>query len=176
MIGPQRALHGSEPVGFRRITDLFRRADLGFANAEGSIFDLKSFSGYPAAETGGGYPAYEGETAKDIRAAGIRLVSKANNHVMDWGPPGGQTKQLPDEWYETVVPVSIYTNARLSEIRLYPAVIESSGGPAGGLPRPADAAQAMKILQRMKGLSARFGTVVSIEGSIGIIRPVYDHD
>jgi hypothetical protein len=104
------------------------------------------------------------------------LIFDFNHGSRTYQAPGGQTKQLPDEWYETVVPVSIYTNARLSEIRLYPAVIESSGGPAGGLPRPADAAQAMKILQRMKGLSARFGTVVSIEGSIGIIRPVYDHD
>ena len=64
------------------------------------------------------------------------LIFDFNHGSRTYQAPGGQTKQLPDEWYETVVPVSIYTNARLSEIRLYPAVIESSGGPAGGLPTP----------------------------------------
>lgn len=88
MIGPARSLRGAKLPGFGRIADLFRDADLGFANQEGSIFDLKTFRGYPSAENGGGYPVYPVEAAKFIRAAGIRVVSKANNHAIDWGPEG----------------------------------------------------------------------------------------
>lgn len=420
MIGPDHSLKGANLSGFERIADLFRKADLGFANQEGSIFDLKMFKGYPSAENGGGYPAYPVEAAKVLRAAGIRVVSKANNHVIDWGPeglvatlktlaaagiaqagsglslrearqpvyvntpqgkaavistastfppaavagpsverhgvvsrprpglsplhvlqirlitehqlamlraiagpiastvpghpselrisdqifrvakrdgttwvmdpadeaavlnsirqarsksrfilftihahetagnvddmppsefepmvlhkaneapspndptpanflpvlfhkaidagadavvrtgphalngieiykgrpifyslgslildfhgrrtyhaPDGKTIYLPDEWFETVIPVTTFEHGRVSEIKLYPAVIDSRGDATGGLPHPANPRQARSILQRMKTMSAKFGTVVSIKGNIGVIRPVY---
>jgi poly-gamma-glutamate capsule biosynthesis protein CapA/YwtB (metallophosphatase superfamily) len=421
MIGPDHSLKGTPHPGFEQIADLFRHADLGFANQEGSIFDLKKFTGYPSAENGGGYPVYPVETAEALRAAAIRVVSKANNHAIDWGheglvatlntlaaagiaqagaglslaearqpvyvdtpkgvaalistastfppaavagpalerqgvksrprpglsplhvrqirlitedqlaelraiagpiasavpgkknelrisdqifrasnhdgttwemdpadegailasiqearskasfvvftihahqtagnvddmppaefeamvlhqaneapspddpepadflpilfhkaidsgadavvrtgphslngieiykgrpifyslgslildfhgartyrAPGGTVKYLPDDWFETVIPVCTFQNGRLSEIKLYPAVIDSSGDSSGGLPHPANPQQAQRILQRIKTLSARYGTVVSIQGDIGIITPVYN--
>jgi poly-gamma-glutamate synthesis protein (capsule biosynthesis protein) len=87
MIGPYHPLDAEEP-GFARVAALFQSADLGFANQEGSIFDLKTFTGFPAAETGGGYPLQGEAAAPAIRAMGVRLVSKANNHATDWGPEG----------------------------------------------------------------------------------------
>jgi poly-gamma-glutamate capsule biosynthesis protein CapA/YwtB (metallophosphatase superfamily) len=421
MIGPDHSLKGAENPGFEQIADLFRHADLDFANQEGSIFDLKKFAGYPSAENGGGYPLYPVETARVLKAAGIRVVSKANNHVIDWGPeglvatlktltaagiaqagaglslaearqpvyidtpkgvaalistastfppaavagpaierhgvksrprpglsplhvrqinlitddqlaalrviagpvaspvpgkanelrvsdqifraskhdgttwemdpgdeaailtsigearskarfvvftihahetagnvddmpaaefeamvlhkaneapspddpepadflpvlfhkaidagadavvrtgphslngieiykgrpifyslgslifdfhgartyraPDGIVKYLPDNWFETVIPVCTFKNGRVSEIRLHPAVIDSSGDSSGGLPHPANPEQTRHILQRIKSLSARFGTIVTIKGDIGIIRPVYN--
>jgi poly-gamma-glutamate synthesis protein (capsule biosynthesis protein) len=87
MIGPFHELDGSD-AGFRRVAALFQGADLGFANAEVSIFDLATFTGYPAAENGGGYPVQKPQAAKDIRAMGVTLVSKANNHATDWGAEG----------------------------------------------------------------------------------------
>jgi poly-gamma-glutamate synthesis protein (capsule biosynthesis protein) len=87
MIGPFHPLDRSDP-GFAAVAALFQGADLGFANAEGSIFDLADFAGYPAAETGGGYPVQTPRAAQDIRAMGIGVVSKANNHATDWGAEG----------------------------------------------------------------------------------------
>jgi poly-gamma-glutamate synthesis protein (capsule biosynthesis protein) len=66
----------------------FRSADLGFANMEGSLFDLAGFRGWQAAENGGGYPIAPAAVARDLRSLGITVVSKANNHGTDWGTEG----------------------------------------------------------------------------------------
>ncbi|MET0239029.1 MAG: CapA family protein [Sphingobium sp.] len=88
MIGPYRAMDGIDDPGFAEVVALFRASDTGFANQEGAIFDLADFAGFPAAETGGGYPLSPRATATGLRAMGITLVSKANNHATDWGVPG----------------------------------------------------------------------------------------
>jgi poly-gamma-glutamate capsule biosynthesis protein CapA/YwtB (metallophosphatase superfamily) len=88
MIGPYRTLPATPDPGFARVIALFRGADLGFANQEGSIFDLKTFPGTPAAENGGGYPLQPSSFARDLKAIGITMVSKANNHATDWGTEG----------------------------------------------------------------------------------------
>jgi poly-gamma-glutamate synthesis protein (capsule biosynthesis protein) len=88
MIGPYRALPAKPDPGFAQVIALFRGADLGFANQEGSIFDLKTFPGAPAAENGGGYPLQPSSFARDLKAIGITMVSKANNHATDWGTEG----------------------------------------------------------------------------------------
>jgi poly-gamma-glutamate synthesis protein (capsule biosynthesis protein) len=84
--------------------------------------------------------------------------------------PTGQTLNFPDEWFETVVPVTTYKGGRVSEIKLYPMVIESSDTPTGGAPHPADPEQARHILERLKTMSAVFGTQITIEHNIGVIR------
>ncbi len=88
MIGPWRSIKNIDDPGFRQVAKLFQQADLGFANQEGAIFDLATFPGYPAAENGGGTPLSVPAVADDIRAMGIRIVSKANNHGTDWGSEG----------------------------------------------------------------------------------------
>jgi poly-gamma-glutamate capsule biosynthesis protein CapA/YwtB (metallophosphatase superfamily) len=85
--------------------------------------------------------------------------------------PGGQIKKLPDEWYETVIPVTRYADGRLGEIRLYPAVIQWEPGPLCSVPRPADAAEAARILERIRERSAVFGTTVTIRDGVGFITP-----
>lgn len=86
MIGPYHPLPNDPD--FAKVKALFQGADIGFANQEGSIFDLKTFRGYPAAENGGGYPLQPSSFARDIKTMGISLVSKANNHATDWGMDG----------------------------------------------------------------------------------------
>src|SRR5580698_362125 len=81
MIGPYHPLPNDPD--FAKVRALFQGADIGFANQEGSIFDLKTFRGYPAAENGGGYPLQPSTFARDIKGLGISLVSKANNHATD---------------------------------------------------------------------------------------------
>jgi len=87
MIGPFHPLGVDDPA-FAPVAALFRHADAGFANQEGSIFDLATFPGFPAAENGGGYPLQPPAAAKAMRAMGLTLVSKANNHATDWGAEG----------------------------------------------------------------------------------------
>jgi poly-gamma-glutamate capsule biosynthesis protein CapA/YwtB (metallophosphatase superfamily) len=71
-----------------RVAELFRHADLGFANQEGAIFDVAGFTGSQAAENGGGAPVSPARVARDLRSMGISIVSKANNHATDWGSEG----------------------------------------------------------------------------------------
>jgi len=88
MIGPYRSISGLSDPGFDAVRALFRGADLGYANQEGSIFDLETFDGFPAPENGGGYPRMARASVAELRDMGIGLVSKANNHATDWGAHG----------------------------------------------------------------------------------------
>ncbi|MBW4050074.1 MAG: CapA family protein [Proteobacteria bacterium] len=88
LIGPDQTLHGPLDPKLQAVAKHFRDADLGFANMEGSLFDLSTFKGWQADETGGGYPIAPAVVAKDLRALGITVMSKANNHATDWGTEG----------------------------------------------------------------------------------------
>lgn len=88
IIGPREPLTRAFETDFAEIADLFQSADLGIANFEGAVFDLATFDGYPAAETGGGYPIYPMTLPGELGDMGIRLVAKANNHATDWGVQG----------------------------------------------------------------------------------------
>jgi Bacterial capsule synthesis protein PGA_cap len=88
LIGPNQTLEGAPDPELQAVARHFRAADLGFANMEGSLFDLDTFHGWQAAETGGGYPIAPAAVAKDLRSLGITVVSKANNHATDWGTEG----------------------------------------------------------------------------------------
>lgn len=88
LIGPNQTLEGVPDPKLEAVANHFRAADLGFANMEGSLFDLNSFKGWQAAENGGGYPLAPAVVARDLRALGITVVSKANNHGTDWGTEG----------------------------------------------------------------------------------------
>jgi poly-gamma-glutamate synthesis protein (capsule biosynthesis protein) len=82
----------------------------------------------------------------------------------------GETLSFPDESFESIIPVTTYRKGNIGEIRLYPIAIERTAGPTLGFPHRAPADQAIRILKRMQTLSAPFGTVISIEGEVGVIR------
>jgi hypothetical protein len=88
LIGPNQSLEGVPDPALAAVARHFRDADLGFANMEGSLFDLDTFRGWQAAENGGGYPIAPAVVARDLRSLGITVVSKANNHATDWGTEG----------------------------------------------------------------------------------------
>lgn len=83
------------PSNNTRVTaawDLIRQADFSFFNMEGDLFDIGTFTGYPASENGkesdygniGGGAQYEASQAAALAAAGFNLASHANNHGFDW--------------------------------------------------------------------------------------------
>jgi poly-gamma-glutamate synthesis protein (capsule biosynthesis protein) len=88
LIGPNDTLAGAADGRLQAVARHFRDADLGFANMEGSLFDLAGFRGWQAPETGGGYQIAPAAVAADLRSLGITVVSKANNHATDWGAEG----------------------------------------------------------------------------------------
>jgi len=88
LIGPSHPMNRLGDAEFAKVAELFRNADVGFANQEGAIFDLWNFSGYAAPENGGGEPVQPPSYAREVRDMGVTLVSKANNHATDWGVEG----------------------------------------------------------------------------------------
>lgn len=77
-----------------------------------------------------------------------------------------------DVWYQSVVTTTRFEHGQVAEIRLTP--IDLSYGARGadrGVPRLADAATASTILDRLQRLSQPFGTRMTIEAGVGVIRP-----
>jgi poly-gamma-glutamate synthesis protein (capsule biosynthesis protein) len=73
--------------------------------------------------------------------------------------------------FESMVAVSHYDKGKLVEVRLHP----TSGawdGPVSqlGMPRQPSPALAQKILSRVQSLSKPFGTTMTIENNVGVIR------
>ncbi len=73
--------------------------------------------------------------------------------------------------YESVIAISRYEGGRVAEIKLYPIDLGVNlQGAARGVPMMADAVVGKRILERLQRLSAPFGTKISIEKGVGIIR------
>ena len=74
--------------------------------------------------------------------------------------------------YESIVPVSRFEGGTLAEIRLHPIELTYDVRMAHrGLPRIASPPTAGRILTRLQRLSAPYGTVITIDGPVGVIRP-----
>jgi poly-gamma-glutamate synthesis protein (capsule biosynthesis protein) len=78
----------SRDAGFARVVTLLRSADLRYGNLETTIVDIGNFAGSPyswdADWTLAGHP----RVADDLAELGLQVVSRANNHAMDWGVEG----------------------------------------------------------------------------------------
>ncbi|NNL48674.1 MAG: CapA family protein [Acidimicrobiia bacterium] len=73
---------------FQQLVRIIREADVSFMNLEQSVFDLASFEGWPAAETGGSYELASPATLRELADMGFDLLNRANNHTTDWGVEG----------------------------------------------------------------------------------------
>ncbi len=74
--------------------------------------------------------------------------------------------------FQTVVAVSRFENGGLSELRLYP--VDLGYGRTltkSGIPRAASAEMSRAILERLARISRPYGTEISIEENVGVIRP-----
>jgi poly-gamma-glutamate synthesis protein (capsule biosynthesis protein) len=74
--------------------------------------------------------------------------------------------------YESIVPVSRFEGGTLAEIRLHPIELSYDVRMAHrGIPMLASPEAAQRILTRLQGQSAPYGTTITIEGNVGVIRP-----
>ena len=88
----------SQTPGFAPVGRIVRDADVAFGNFEGTALDLARTPAIPQAEFGGVWIIGSPEVAKDLKAIGFDVMSRANNHATDWGLEGmRQTNRALDE-------------------------------------------------------------------------------
>ncbi|MER9032367.1 CapA family protein [Mesorhizobium sp. M0674] len=93
-----RPLAKGHHSGFGDILKVLHEADVTFGNMEMNIFDIRSFKGSPQAEYGGAFHVSLPEIGPDLKAMGFNIVSRANNHTLDWGLEGmRETSQVLDQ-------------------------------------------------------------------------------
>ena len=75
-------------------------------------------------------------------------------------------------WYQSVVTTSRFEKGQVAEIRVYPIDLNyTARGADRGVPRLASPPVARTILDRLQRLSQPFGTHLTIQDGLGVIRP-----
>jgi poly-gamma-glutamate synthesis protein (capsule biosynthesis protein) len=87
-IGPYQPVTPQRDARFEQVMAILKGADAAFANQEGSVFDIAGFSGSVGPEDGGGHPLSTLSVARDLKLIGLSIMSKANNHAVDFGLEG----------------------------------------------------------------------------------------
>jgi poly-gamma-glutamate synthesis protein (capsule biosynthesis protein) len=92
LLGPYHAIDTISDGGFDEVKRVLGTADAVIANHEHSTFDAEDVQFYPSAENNG-LPLSPAAVARDLRALGVTMLSKANNHAADWGLEGLQASE-----------------------------------------------------------------------------------
>jgi poly-gamma-glutamate capsule biosynthesis protein CapA/YwtB (metallophosphatase superfamily) len=74
--------------GFDAVLRVLRAPDVLYGNLETTIFDSRYFSGAPYSWDGDWTNSSDPGVARDLKSMGFALVSRANNHSLDWGLEG----------------------------------------------------------------------------------------
>lgn len=80
--------YASNDANFRSVLNLLRQADVTYGNLETTIFDMRTFEGAPYSWAGDWTNSSLPAVAQDLKGMGFDLVSRANNHSLDWGIEG----------------------------------------------------------------------------------------
>ena len=83
-----RRVSDSSDAEVQAVLELFRTADLGFANCETLFHDYVGPEVYPAVEAGWSYMRSPRPMAGELRNLGFGLMSTANNHTLDYSYGG----------------------------------------------------------------------------------------
>jgi len=75
-------------AGFADSLNILKRADATYGNLETSIIDIRIFKGFPYTGPDDVPLIAEPGVASDLIAMGFKLMSRANNHALDWGIEG----------------------------------------------------------------------------------------
>lgn len=70
------------------LISLLKSGNVVVGNYEGTAIDLKTFDGYPEAESGFSWLLSTAESPADLAKMGFNMMSRANNHATDWGVKG----------------------------------------------------------------------------------------
>ncbi len=73
---------------FDAVLERLKKADVAYGNMETTIFDSRTFKGSPYTWEGDWTNSSVPEAARDLRKMGFDIVSRANNHALDWGLEG----------------------------------------------------------------------------------------
>ncbi|MEQ1594108.1 MAG: CapA family protein [Casimicrobium sp.] len=73
-----------------KLLDLLDTADVLVGNFEGTVLNPATYTGYPEALSGFGWLNSPPEVPADLAKLGFDLLSRANNHALDWGLQGMQ--------------------------------------------------------------------------------------
>lgn len=74
--------------GFAATLKILAQSTALYGNMETSILDVRDFKGYPYSWDGDWTLRADPAVAKDLAKMGFSLVSRANNHALDWGIEG----------------------------------------------------------------------------------------
>jgi len=116
-----RRLSVHNEKGFLDLVHLLRQGDVTFTNLETLLHD---YEGYAAAESGGTWMTSPPYIAEELKWAGINIVSRANNHAMDYGPTG---MRVTSSYLDKARIVHAGVGESLSDARS-PAYMETKGG------------------------------------------------
>jgi poly-gamma-glutamate synthesis protein (capsule biosynthesis protein) len=84
--------------GFAAVVKILQGADTAFGNFETAVVDPARVVGHPYPGAGDVALVAEPAAAKDLARMGFDVVSRANNHSMDWGVEGmRETTRVLDE-------------------------------------------------------------------------------
>jgi poly-gamma-glutamate synthesis protein (capsule biosynthesis protein) len=67
------------------VIHLLKSTDITFGNFETTAFDKHSFQGRPQAGTRSSWLLATPNVPQDVRSMGFSIMSRANNHALDWG-------------------------------------------------------------------------------------------
>jgi poly-gamma-glutamate capsule biosynthesis protein CapA/YwtB (metallophosphatase superfamily) len=110
---------------------------------------------------------------KVLQESAFRVFPDSTGHAP---PPRPAERSVraggnPASWYDGVVAVTDFQDGKAKTVRLYPLDVGNTYEPSRrGNPHLADPETARRILTNLQRDSAPFGTRISIEGSIGVIR------
>ncbi|MCP3732712.1 CapA family protein [Sphingomonas sp. MG17] len=114
MLGPYTESFPEASTDFTAVKALIGSADVAFANQEGTTLDPATFPGWLSADNGGGYPRHSLAVTRAFKSIGIDLVSRANNHAMDYGTEGLLTS---DRAFDAIGLAHAGTGRSLSDAR-----------------------------------------------------------
>ncbi len=146
-------------------------ADVILGGGPHSLRGVEIFKGRPVFY-GMGVFFIKGEI-KALQETMFRVFPDANGRAPAPKPPERSVRAggNPASWYDGVVAATDFENGKAKTVRLYPLDVGNTYEPSRrGIPHLADAANALRILETLQKESAQFGTNISIEGSVGVIR------
>jgi poly-gamma-glutamate capsule biosynthesis protein CapA/YwtB (metallophosphatase superfamily) len=83
--------YSSQLPAFKSALDVMHGTDVLYGNLETTIFDARNFTGAPYSWDGDWTNSSLPAVAADLKTMGFGIVSRANNHSLDWGLEGMRT-------------------------------------------------------------------------------------